>query len=134
MSEAKKTILVVDDDPEIVESTRVALESAGYAVVAARSAKEALQRLEEQKPDLIILDVMMSRLSEGFDLSFDIRCNPAWSNVPILVVTGIGKKFGINLAEERAGEFVQADDFLEKPVDPAVLLERVARLLRRGRK
>jgi len=128
----RKCILVVDDEPDIVESTRMTLESAGYDVMTAGNAKEALEQLKKRKPDLIILDVMMARLTEGFDLSHQLRDDPALADIPILIVSGIGEKFGISFSEEESREFVQAEDFLEKPVDPEALLKHVAALLRKG--
>jgi len=127
-----KTVMVVDDDPDIVETTRLALESAGYDVMTAGDGTEALEKLKKRKPDLIILDIMMARLTEGFDLSYQLRKDPQLSRIPIIIVSGISSKTGFDFASEKETDYIKAEDFLEKPVSTEVLLKRVAEVIAQG--
>jgi CheY-like chemotaxis protein len=128
MSE-EKTILIVDDDPDIVESTDVVLQSAGYKVMTASNGTEALEKIEKQAPDLILLDIMMAEPTEGFHLSYKLRDDPVYSKIPIIVVSGISEKTGFNFSEEKGSDYIKADDFLDKPVNPQTLLTKIATLL-----
>ncbi len=83
----EKTILIVDDDPDIVESTRVVLESAGYRVMSASNGAEATARIEREIPDLILLDIMMAEPTEGFHLGYKLREDPVYAHIPIIIVS-----------------------------------------------
>jgi len=126
---AKKTILLVDDDPDFVEATRVVLESAGYAVQSASNGKEGLARLKKGGVDCLLLDVMMTRDTEGFHIAREIRETPATAKVPILMLTGISQKTGFAFSPETDADYMPVDAFLEKPVDPDVLLQAIAKAL-----
>lgn len=126
---AKKTILVVDDDPDFVEATRVVLEGAGYAVKSASNGKEALASLAKGGVDCLLLDVMMTRDTEGFHTAEEIRANPATAKVPIVMLTGISQKTGFAFSPETDAEYLPVDALLEKPVDPDVLLQAIAKAL-----
>ena len=126
---AKKTILIVDDDPDFVEATRVVLETAGYAVESARNGQEGLARLAKGGVDLLVLDVMMTHDTEGFRIAQEIRENPATAKVPILMLTGISQKTGFAFSPETDADYMPVDAFLEKPVDPDVLLKTIAKAL-----
>ena len=95
----EKTILIVDDDPDIVESTRVVLESAGYRVMTASNGSEATDRIERQIPDLILLDIMMAEPTEGFHFGYKLREDPVYANIPIIIVSGISEKTGFNFSK-----------------------------------
>lgn len=126
---AKKTILIVDDDADFVEATRVVLESAGYAVKSASNGKEGLARLKKGGVDLLVLDVMMTHDTEGFRIAQEIRENPATAKVPIVMLTGISQKTGFAFSPETDADYMPVDVFLEKPVDPDVLLDEIAKAL-----
>jgi len=126
---AKKTILIVDDDPDFVEATRVVLEGAGYAVQSASNGKEGLARLKKGGVDLLVLDVMMTDDTEGFHTAEEIRGNPATAKVPIVMLTGISQKTGFAFSPETDAEYLPVNVFLEKPVDPDVLLDEIAKAL-----
>lgn len=125
----EKTILIVDDDPDIIESTEVVLESAGYNVMSAANSTEALQRIEQKIPDLILLDIMMADPTEGFHLSYKLREDPVYAGIPIIIVSGISEKTGFNFSREKETDYVKADDFLDKPVNPQTLLTKISALL-----
>ena len=126
---AKKTILIVDDDADFVEATRVVLESAGYAIQSASNGKEGLARLKKGGVDLLVLDVMMTRDTEGFHIAQEIRKDPATAKVPIVMLTGISQKTGFEFSPETDADYMPVDVFLEKPVDPDVLLDEIAKAL-----
>ena len=126
---AKKTILLIDDDADFVEATRAVLEGAGYAIAAASSGKEGLARLAKGGVDCVLLDVMMTRETEGFHTAEQIRENPATANLPILMLTGIVEKTGFEFSPETDADYLPVDAFIRKPVDPDDLLQAVAEAL-----
>jgi CheY-like chemotaxis protein len=124
-------ILIVDDDADITEIMRIVLENKKYSVDTASDSKDALNHIESQKPDLIILDVMMSTKSEGFDFSRDLKKNPKYRDIPILMVTAVKENTGIDFKSEAGDEtWLPVDEFLDKPVKPEQLIEKVESLLK----
>ena len=128
MSEQQR-ILVVDDDCDILEAMRIILESGGYEVVSAVDSQDALEKLAQQSPDLIILDVMMRHRDEGFQLSYQLKNNSEWASIPILMITAVSQESGFKFSPKDDGDFLPVEDFLEKPIQPKLLLARVAELL-----
>jgi len=126
-------ILIVDDDPDITEAMRVVLENRGYQVDSAADGTKALKRIEAQRPDLIILDVMMTTPQEGFTLARSLKQEPATQAIPILMLTAVKDKTGIDFKPE-AGDasWLPVDEFLDKPVRPDVLVQKVEALLRKA--
>lgn len=96
-------ILIIDDDPDITEAMRLVLENEGYNVENARDGTEGLEQIKSSRPDLIILDVMMNTLNEGFVLSRELKKKPEYKNIPILMITSIGQKVGMDF-ESAAGD------------------------------
>ena len=132
---AKAKILIVDDDPDIVEAMRLPLEANDYEVVTASNGGEGLQRVKEEEPELIILDVMMESDTAGFQFSYTLR-NPdpgseyaQYTRIPILMLSGIGLRKGMSFSPEVDRDFLPVDDFVEKPVQPSVLLAKIEELL-----
>ena len=132
---ANKKILIIDDDPDIVEAMRMPLEANAYNVVTASNGKEGLKRVKEEIPDLIILDVMMETDTEGFHVAYELKNEGPDSeykdcrNIPILMITAISQQKGMNFSPEKDDTFLPVDGFIEKPVQPRDLLEKVAELL-----
>ncbi len=120
-------ILVVDDDPDFVESTRLVLEPNGYEVVSAANSDEGLQKLAEEKPDLVILDVIMSTVLDGLSMSQQMHDVAEYREVPILMVTSIANTDYAALFP--TDEYVNIHGFLTKPVSPDRLLSHVRRLV-----
>ena len=118
-------ILIVDDDPDMVESSKVVLESRGYETVSAGSREDGLATAQEANPDLILLDVMMEQPDDGIALAQDLRRKGI--STPIVMLTGINALTGFQYGDDREALPVQA--FLEKPVSPEMLLNQVANLL-----
>lgn len=121
---AEKKILLVDDDPEFVEVTRVLLESHGYQVVSASSGEAGTQKAIDEKPDLIILDVMMESVTEGFDVVRRLRWTPGTRNIPIILLTAVKHELPWARADSI---WLPVDVFLDKPVRPEELLREVRR-------
>ena len=124
-------ILIVDDDADITEAMRIVLENKGYSVDAASDSKDALNHLKSQKPDLIILDVMMNTKSEGFDFARDLKKDPGSRDIPFLLLTAIKEKTGIDFKPAAGDEtWLPVEEFLDKPVKPEQLIEKVESLLK----
>ena len=124
-------ILVVDDDPDIVEGLKLTLESAGYEVLSASNGEKGLDLARNEKPDLILLDVMMATLSEGFHVAYELKQDPVLKAIPIIMVTAVGKESGMDFAKEAGTDYIRAEAFLEKPVEPKKLLETVKKFLKK---
>ncbi|MHC4296978.1 MAG: response regulator [Planctomycetota bacterium] len=123
-------ILIVDDDPDFVVVMKTVLEGEKYTVDTAPGKTEALEKLRAGKPDLLILDVMMNTWSDGFEMARDLRKNPDYKDIPIIMLTGVEQRTGIEF-KSAAGdsEWLPVDAFLDKPVESKVLLAEVEKLL-----
>lgn len=129
-------ILVVDDDVDIALSTRLCLESAGYQVTEARNSEEGLKAIQQQRPDLIIMDVMMDSTTEGFQMALTLR-NPdpksefkGYESIPIVMQTSIHSTTPVRFEPDR--DYLPVDRFLDKPVEPRLLLQVVDELLHKS--
>ena len=123
-----KYILVVDDDPDLVETVSMNLESKGYEVGKAYDGVEAEESIQEKRPDLIVLDVMMPR-KNGYELCDQLKNDDAMKDIPILMLTAVGSAVGSTGYTHQDGMQLLADDYLAKPVDMDQLAEMVADLL-----
>ena len=121
----KRKILVVDDDHDFVESITLILDSTGYETLTANSGERCLEILQYEKPDLIILDIMMETITEGFNIGHEIKSNPIYKDIPVIMVSSIKNDKGFQIDKE----FIHADEFLSKPFDPNIFLECVKKLL-----
>jgi CheY-like chemotaxis protein len=140
---ASAKILIVDDDRDLVAALQLVLESQGYAVVTAYDAPGGLAQAESERPDLILLDVMMPEATEGFHFVWTIRGREEeyFRKVPIIVLTAIHQRTELRFYPDaadgtyQAGEFLPVQAFIDKPVDPGELVQRVERqlALARGR-
>ncbi|OGO20027.1 MAG: hypothetical protein A2Z14_18730 [Chloroflexi bacterium RBG_16_48_8] len=128
-------ILIIDDDPDIVTSVRLTLESEGFQVSAAENGTEGLRKIKSERPDLIILDVMMDTMTEGFQLSLELRSpDPTseyaqYKNIPILMLTSIHSTTSLRFGPTE--DYLPVDAFIDKPIDPESLLVKVKELLRK---
>jgi CheY-like chemotaxis protein len=120
-------ILVVDDDPDFVEATRMVLEKAGHKVISASNGKTGVKRVREDKPDLVILDVIMDSVLEGLSVSQQIHDAADLTKTPIIMVTSIASSEHAALFP--TDEFIHVSAFLSKPVPAAELLRQVNRVL-----
>jgi two-component system, OmpR family, response regulator VicR len=124
-----KKIMVIDDDPDFVEITRIILESNGYEVTNAYDRNEAMVVMNQDIPDLVLLDIMMDQPLDGVEVYKQMQDKPALKNIPIIVVSCItdsphAEKFP-------ADEYAPIDDWISKPVQASVLLNKVELYLRR---
>ncbi len=126
----KTKILLVDDDQDFLRSTQVSLESNGYEVVTASDGKEGYKKLKEEKPDFLVLDVMMDTNLEGYNLLHRIKQEPEYKTLPIIILTGMVDQLGVNLysAVEDATIFPNVR-FQDKPIDPLILIELIEEML-----
>jgi CheY-like chemotaxis protein len=125
-----KKILLVDDDPDIIKALTVILENQGYIVVSARSKSEGLQKAISERPDLIVLDVMMETMSAGFDLANELRKMIEFKKLPIIMLTSIDEVTGVNIKSAFGNtDMIPADAYISKPEAPHILVAEVERLL-----
>lgn len=129
MPKEKKSILVIDDDRDLVETIKIVLESRGYVVDSAPDGDSGLAQMRSKRPDVVILDVMMRKETEGFHVCYAIRNDPKLKKTPILMLTAIGAKKGEEFSPQKDGEYLPVEDFVNKPVDPKELLAHVEKLL-----
>ena len=125
----KKTVLIIDDDPDVVEATKVILEGAGLAVETAYTGREGLDRIHRGGIDCIILDVMMAKDTEGFHIAQDLKADAKTAQTPIVMLTSISQKTGFEFSSQTDKDFMPVEAFLEKPVDPKRLVETIRKVL-----
>jgi CheY-like chemotaxis protein len=128
-------ILIIDDDPDIVTAVRLTLESAGYQIVSAASGQEGLEKVKAERPDLIILDVMLETHTEGFQLALKLHSpDPAsdlkqFKDMPILMLTAIHSTTPMRYEPDI--DYLPVELFVDKPINPEDLLKKVAWILER---
>ncbi|MBN2302667.1 MAG: response regulator [Lentisphaerae bacterium] len=120
-----KTILIVDDDEALVESVTDVLTTEGYSVITAANGEIGYNMAVDKKPDLILLDVMMTHDHEGFGVAKKLRQNDVTRKLPIIIITGIRKARGLPFGYEPDEDWLPVQAVLEKPVDPSALLRHV---------
>jgi DNA-binding response OmpR family regulator len=126
----KAKILIADDDPDIRESLKAILESQQYNVVTAVDKTDGMEKIKVEKPDLAILDIMMSTWEDGFQMSRELKNDPQFKDMPILMLTGIKNEIGIDFkANVGDPEWCHVDAYLEKPIEPDILLAEINKLL-----
>jgi len=118
-----RTVLLVDDEPNIVLSLEFLVEQAGYEARIARDGESALKAIEERKPDLVLLDVMLPR-RDGFDVCRTIRANPEWDDIRIVMLTAKGRD-----SEREKGLALGADAYITKPFSTREAMEQIKRFL-----
>ena len=130
-----KTILIIDDDTDMVDAMKIVLESGNYKVLSAPNSKNGLDLLLKNKPDLLILDVMMDTDTEGFEVAWKIRSEDPNSEfasmrkIPIVMITNVANEKHMKFDPKKDSEFLPVDDFITKPVKPVDLLEKVGKYL-----
>jgi CheY-like chemotaxis protein len=120
-------VLVVDDDPDFVKVTTRVLEQAGHEVVTAANGAKALQVMRREIPDVVLLDIMMSYILDGLDVSREMAEDPKLKEIPVIMVTSLTGVKGSGIFP--TDEYVPVDEWLSKPVDPDTLIKRVDQAL-----
>ena len=130
MTAEGKKVLIVDDEPDVLEFVKVVLEGRGYEFVTAADGEEALTKAKAESPDLAILDVQMPK-KDGFHLFAELRGDDATKAMPVIMLTGIAGLTGIKFSAEDMGDYLgsEPEAYIEKPIDPEKLSETVDRLL-----
>ncbi len=128
-SETKKPkkVFLIDDDTDFLEMHSAVLENRGYEVFTAQSSKEAIERLEEVQPDIVVLDVMMEQFDSGFKASEKIK--KIHKDLPVMLLTSIGAQTGLEFSSnEEVLKVSGADVLLDKPVSPKIFIDEIERL------
>jgi len=120
----KKKILLVDDDPDFVQAVQVIVESGGYEVRVAYDGKEGLEAVAEEKPDLIVLDVMMPVMN-GHEACAELKSDPETAGIPIILLTAVAERVTTSTYSHRDMLESEAEDYMPKPVEPKELLELI---------
>ncbi len=126
------SILVIDDDHDIREALTIILESQGYQVTTARYGAEGLEKIKSAKPDLVILDLIMPGVG-GFAVYKKLKAseNPDWHTIPIIILTSLREESSQARFEEETGMKMAVEGYVEKPISPSVILEKIARILQK---
>lgn len=123
-----KKILIVDDDPDLVEAVSMLLEAEGFTPLAAYGGVEGLDAARKQNPDLIVLDIMMPDM-DGYQVAQELAADDALSNIPVIMLTAVTDYVSDTSYSHGDGKRLVADDFFEKPVDPETLVNRIVELM-----
>ncbi len=121
-------VLIVDDDPDFVDATKAILENKSYDVQVAYDGVEGLERVRGEKPDLIVLDVMMPN-KDGYKVCQELKADAEYQDIPIILLTAVGDKVSETRYTTRMGMEIEAEDYIPKPVEPAELVKRIEALL-----
>lgn len=126
---SERTVLVIDDDIDLVEIIRVTLEREKLRVIDAQNGERGFALAKEQRPDLVLLDVMMGTVDEGFQVAYKLRSEPLTKDIPIIMLSAVGERTGFSFDKGKDAEFLPVSEFIEKPVSPRKLVDLVRRHL-----
>lgn len=121
---AKQHILVVDDDPDLVESVSMKLATFDYRISKAYDGQDAFEKIQQEKPDLVILDVMMPR-KNGYELCNQLKTDPQYKDIPVVLLTAVADNVPTSTYTHLDGKTTLADDYIPKPIDLEKLSEIV---------
>ena len=124
-------ILLIDDDVDFVEATKIVLESKPYEVIVAYDGDDGLRKAREENPDLIILDIIMPG-KDGFSTAEYLKKDSKLSKIPVLVLTSYAEKGGESSIAASGGLTLETEDYIDKPISPEELLKRVEKYLKRS--
>jgi len=125
-----KKILLIDDAVDFIDVTKVFLEKKGYSVITAYNGEEGIKKAIEAKPDVIVLDVMMTEMTEGFDVSRKIKMEEKLKDIPVIILTAIRKKEKLPWTFEPDENWLSVAKFLEKPISPEELLREIEKVIK----
>lgn len=128
----KTKILLVDNDVDFVDLNKAVLENNGYEIVTAFSAREGVDKVKVEQPDLIVLDLMMEKHDAGFSFAKQIKADPLYKQIPILMLTSVADVTGFGFSQDLDGYWMKTDDYAEKPIMPDELLIKVKQLLEKA--
>ncbi|MBN1226804.1 MAG: response regulator [Deltaproteobacteria bacterium] len=125
----EKRILIVDDDPDYAAAIEKILKTADYSVSLAGDVKSGMEQIEKEMPDLILLDVMMEKYDDGFNMCYDLKHDDRYKDIPIIIITAVTEVTGLKFNPKTDGEYLEADDYVQKPISADLLLEKVRRFI-----
>jgi len=125
-------IMIIDDDSDYRFTMETFLNRNGFETLTAENGQEGLDLIEKERPDLILLDVMMQSIYSGLEVCKQLRSNPDLKDIPIIGISGMGNELGVRLDKWGDDEYFNVDEFYEKPVDREKLLERIKVRLAKG--
>lgn len=129
MSGNGKRILLIDDDLDMHTAVKMILEPEGYQVTCCLTGPAGLESMRAERPELVLLDIMLSSPSEGFHVAYEMKEDDTLKDIPVIMISAIGQKTGMDFARELGSDYVQAERFLEKPFDAQTLRDAVKKLL-----
>jgi CheY-like chemotaxis protein len=123
--------MIVDDDYDFLEINRMILEKAGYRVVTAAEPRQALAKMEGERPDLVITDLMMTSIDSGFSFSRTVKEEPRYADIPVIIATSVSSALGLDFRPRSAEDMasMHVDAYFDKPLDPVRLLATIGELL-----
>jgi DNA-binding response OmpR family regulator len=124
-------VLLIDDDPDFVEATRIVLESKPYEVIISYDGDDGLRKAREESPDLIILDVIMP-VKDGFSTAEQLKKDAGLKNIPVIMLTSYAEKGSGSSIAMSGGLAMETEDYIDKPVTPEELLKKVEKYLKRA--
>jgi len=124
-----KRILLIDDDLDMHTAVKMILEPEGYQVTCCLTGPAGLESMRAERPELVLLDIMLSSPSEGFHVAYEMKEDDTLKDIPVIMISAIGQKTGMDFARELGSDYVQAERFLEKPFDAQTLRDAVKKLL-----
>lgn len=128
----REKVLIVDDNPDFVFSMETFLNRNGLDTLSAGDGQSVLELVQKERPDLVLLDVMMESVYSGLEVCRRLRTDPELKSIPIIGISGIGRDLEVKLDRWGDEEYFPVDEYFEKPVDRYELLERIRIRLERG--
>jgi CheY-like chemotaxis protein len=127
----KPRILLVDNDVDFIDLNKAVLENSGFDIVVAYSSRECMDKVRFEQPDLIVLDLMMESHDSGFGVARQLKADPIWKKIPILMITAVKSETGYDFSQDLDGYWMKTDSYLNKPVAPDDLVKKIQELLAR---
>ncbi|HOW53049.1 MAG TPA: response regulator [Syntrophorhabdaceae bacterium] len=131
---AQKRILIIDDDVDFVDLNKAVLVNNGFEVETAFSAREGMDKVQFDAPDLILLDLMLEKHDTGFSFAKSIKADPRYKEIPILMISAVAGETGYDFTQDQDGYWMKTDDFVSKPVEPEELVKRINALIEKAKK
>ncbi len=125
-------IIIIDDNPDFLFTMETFLTRNGFEVVTADDGKKGVELVEKERPNLVLLDIMMESVYSGLEVCKKLRMNPELKKIPIIGISGIGDELGVRLDRWGDDDYFSVDEYFEKPVDRERLLERIKVRLKKG--
>jgi DNA-binding response OmpR family regulator len=130
----KKKVLIIDNDVDFIDQNKAILEENGFEVISASDSREGLEKVSFDMPDIVLLELVLEKHDAGFDVAKDIKADPRFKGIPILMVTSAAGETKCDFCQELDGYWMKTDDFVNKPVMPEDLIKRINILLEKAGK